>query len=251
MKSYDEVTNNLLKRSDRYVAEQKHKRKKVISLTTSVCCLFLFSLIGLGVWQSGMFETTPLDKTLEDTLYPGIKDNFDESKGESPDNPAANNKIVINTLNGISAGRMNICLLVDDFVEMTLDEMIAYYGVDFVPDVPADIKPWPENEQCGIYKRNDGTSEVYWDAEILNYSNEDFTRSVNLEVAKGHIPWVDYMHFDTEDETSVINNVELKIGKTDEGYYYTEFLYNNVGFTICTKGLTQDEFVAIIMSIIK
>ena len=52
-------------------------------------------------------------------------------------------------------------------------------------------------------------------------------------------------------ETSKINNVELKIGKTDEGYYYTEFIYNNVGFTICTKGLTQDEFVAIIMSIIK
>mgnify|MGYP003295211271 CR=1 FL=1 len=28
MKSYDEVTNNLLERRDRYVAEQKHKRKK-------------------------------------------------------------------------------------------------------------------------------------------------------------------------------------------------------------------------------
>ena len=250
MKSYDEVTNNLLERRDRYVAEQKHKRKKVISLTTSVCCLFLFSLIGLGVWQSGMFETTPIDKTLEDALYPGIKDNFDESEGESPDNPAANNKIVINTLNRISADRMNICLLVDDFVEMTSEEMITYYGVDYIPDVPSDLKSW-KNEHSGIYKRNGGVGEVYWDKDILNFSNEDFTRSVSLEVAKGRVPWVDYMHFDTEDETSVINNIELKIGKTDDGYYYTEFIYNNVGFTICTEGLTQDEFVAIITSIIK
>ncbi len=250
MKSYDEVTNNLLERRDHYLAVQKQKRKKVMSITTSLCCICLVTLLGFGMWQGKMFGPTPPDKTLEDSLYPGAKDNFDESKGESADNPAANNKIIINTLNGISAGRLNICLFGDDFVEMTSEEMITYYGVDYIPDVPSDLKSWG-NEHSGIYKRNAGTGDVYWDKDILNFSNEDFTRSVNLEVAKGYIPWVDYMHFDKEDETSVINNVELKIGETDDGYYYTEFMYNNVGFTICTEGLTQDEFVAIITSIIK
>lgn len=221
-----------------------------MSVATSLCCLCLVALLGFGMWQGGMFNTTPPDQTLEDALYPGIKDNFDESKGESADNPAANNRIVINTINGISADRMNINLAVDDFVKMTREEMIEYYGVDYIPDVPADIKPW-EDERSGIYKRDGGTGEVYWDTDILNYSNEDFTRSVHVEVDKGSYVLQDYLYFKGTEEKSVINNVDVLIGLTENGYYYSEFMYKGVGFLIDAEGVTLDEFVAIISSIIK
>lgn len=250
MKNYDELTNDLLERRDRYVADQKKKRKRVMGVATSLCCFCLVALLGFGMWQGGMFNTTPPDQTLEDALYPGIKDNFDESKGESPDNPSANNKIVINTINGISADRMNINIAVDDFVKMTREEMIEYYGVDYIPDVPADIKPW-EDERSGIYKRDGGTGEVYWDTDILNYSNEDFTRSVHVEVDKGSYVLQDYLYFKGTEEKSVINNVDVLIGLTENGYYYSEFMYNGVGFLIDAEGVTEDEFVAIIASIIK
>lgn len=250
MKNYDELTNDLLERRDRYVADQKKKRKSLMSVATSLCCLCLVALLGFGMWQGGMFNTTPPDQTLEDALYPGIKDNFDESKGESADNPAANNRIVINTINGISADKMNICLAVDDFVKMTREEMIEYYGVDYIPDVPADIKPWGD-ERSGIYKRDGGTGEVYWDADILNYSNEDFTRSVHVEVDKGSYVLQDYLYFKGTEEKSVINNVDVLIGLTENGYYYSEFMYKGVGFLIDAEGVTEEEFVAIISSIIK
>lgn len=250
MKNYDELTNDLLERRDRYVADQKKKRKRVMGIATSLCCFCLVALLGFGMWQGGMFNTTPPDQTLEDALYPGIKDNFDESKGESPDNPSANNKIVINTINGISADRMNINIAVDDFVKMTREEMIEYYGVDYIPDVPADIKPW-EDERSGIYKRDGGTGEVYWDTDILNYSNEDFTRSVHVEVDKGSYVLQDYLYFKGTEEKSVINNVDVLIGLTENGYYYSEFMYNGVGFLIDAEGVTEDEFVAIIASIIQ
>lgn len=250
MKNYDELTNDLLERRDRYVADQKKKRKRVMCVATSLCCFCLVALLGFGMWQGGMFNTTPPDQTLEDALYPGIKDNFDESKGESLDNPSANNKIVINTINGISADRMNINIAVDDFVKMTREEMIEYYGVDYIPDVPADIKPW-EDERSGIYKRDGGTGEVYWDTDILNYSNEDFTRSVHVEVDKGSYVLQDYLYFKGTEEKSVINNVDVFIGLTENGYYYSEFMYNGVGFLIDAEGVTEDEFVAIIASIIQ
>ena len=250
MKNYDETTNGLLDRRDRYVAEQKKKRKRVMGVATSLCCFCLVALLGFGMWQGGMFNTTPPDQTLEDALYPGIKDNFDESKGESPDNPSANNKIVINTINGISADRMNINIAVDDFVKMTREEMIEYYGVDYIPDVPADIKPW-EDERSGIYKRDGGTGEVYWDTDILNYSNEDFTRSVHVAVDKGSYVLKDYLFFKGTEEKSIINNFEVLIGLSENGYYYSEFMYNGVGFLIHAEGVTEDEFVAIIASIIK
>ena len=250
MKNYDELTNDLLERRDRYVADQKKKRKSLMSVATSLCCLCLVALLGFGMWQGGMFNTTPPDQTLEDALYPGIKDNFDESKGESADNPAANNRIVINTINGISADRMKINLAVDDFVKMTREEMIEYYGVDYIPDVPADIKPW-EDERSGIYKRDGGTGEVYWDTDILNYSNEDFTRSVHVEVDKGVYVLKDFFFFNGTEEKSIINNFEVFIGLSENGYFYSEFMYKGVGFLVDAEGVTQDEFVAIIASIIK
>ena len=241
MKNYDELTTDLLERRDRYVTEQKKKRKRVMGVATSLCCFCLVALLGFGMWQGGMFNTAPPDQTLEDALYPGIKDNFDESKGESPDNPSANNKIVINTINGISADRMNINIAVDDFVKMTREEMIEYYGVDYIPDVPADIKPW-EDERSGIYKRDGGTGEVYWDTDILNYSNEDFTRSVHVEVDKGSYVLKDYLFFKGTEEKSIINNFEVLIGLSENGYYYSEFMYNGVGFLIDAEGVTEDEF---------
>ena len=250
MKNYDELTNDLLERRDCYIADQKKKRKRVMGIATSLCCFCFVALIGFGMWQGKVFNTTPPNQTVEDALYPGIKDTFDESKGESPDKPAVNNKIAINTINGISADRMNIALMVDDFIEMSNEEMCEYYGVDYIPDVPADIKPWPD-QQCGIYKRNGGTGEVYWDANILNYSNENFTRKVHIEADKGSYVRQDYFYFKGTEEKSVINNVDVLIGLTENGYYYSEFMYKGVGFLINADGVTEEEFVAIISSIIK
>ena len=250
MKNSEEMVNSLLERREQYNAEQKRKRSIITRTVTSMCCVCLIALLGFGMWQGGMFNTTPPDQTVEDALYPGIKDNFDESKGESPDNPTANNKIVINTINGISTDKMNIALMIDDFVEMSREEMIEYYGVDYIPDVPADIQPW-EDERSGIYRRNGGTGEVYWDADILNYSNEDFTRSVHIEVDKGSYVLQDYLFFKGTEEKSIINNFEVLIGLSENGYYYSEFMYNGVGFCIDAEGVTEDEFVAIIASIIE
>ena len=85
----------------------------------------------------------------------------------------------------------------------------------------------------------------------MNYSNEDFTRSVHVEVDKGSYVLKDYFFFKGTEEKSVINNYEVLIGFSESGYYYSEFMYNGVGFLIDAEGVTEEEFVAIISSIIK
>lgn len=250
MKNSEEMVNSLLERRDRYVAEQRQKRKKTMGLATSLCCFCLVALLGFGMWQGGMFNTTPPDQTVEDALYPGIKDNFDESKGESPDNPAANNKIIVHQIEGLSADKHNICLLTDDFVVMNKAELNEYYGINVFPTVPDDIKEW-ENQRFGVYKRDGGTGAVYWDGTGANYSNDDFSRTVNIEIKKDSLPLCDYAFLETTEEKSIINNVEVAIGHSDNGYYYAQFMYHNVGFQIIADGLTQDEFVAVISSLIK
>lgn len=58
MKNSNEMVNSLLKRREHYEAEQKRKRSVITRTVTSMCCFCLVALLGIGVWQSGLFNTT-------------------------------------------------------------------------------------------------------------------------------------------------------------------------------------------------
>lgn len=250
MKNSEEMVNSLLERRDRYVAERKKKKAVITRTVTSMCCVCLVAFLGFGIWQGGMFRTSMPDETLADGIYPGVKDTFNKSKGDSPDDPAANNKIIVHQVDDISGDMQFIYLGVDDFVVMDKDELNAYYGINVFPVVPDDIQEW-EDQRFGIYKRNDGTGEVYWDGTGSNYANADYSRTVSVGIVKDSLPQCDYVFLDTTEEKSIINNVEVAIGRSDNGYYYAQFMYCNVGFHIVAHGLTQDEFVAVIASLVK
>lgn len=251
MKNYEQMANALFERRENYMAEQRRKRKIVIRTVTSLCGVCLVALLGFGVWKVGVFDTSS-QQTTQDTLYPGIKDNFDESKGESPDNPAANNKIIIHQVDTISEERYKIDIDIkeNDFVVMDKEDLNQYYGTNIFPSVPDDVQEWG-NQQLGIYRENSGTGEVYWDSQVLNYSNKNFSRNVNVEIDKNALPLCDYLFFEETEEKSIINNIEVAMGQNAGGYYYAQFMYQNVGFQIVADGLTQDEFVAVVSSLIK
>lgn len=250
MKNCEEMVSSLLERKVRYDTEQKRKRKVIARTAASMCCVCLIALLGFCMWQGEMFRISLPDQTAGDALYPGIKDHFDESKGKSPDNPSANNKIIVHQIGGLSADKSNICLFADDFVAMEKAELNEYYGIHVFPTIPEDIQEW-EDQIFGIFKRNGGTGEIYWDGIVLNYSNEDFSRTVNIEIQKDSLPLCDYAFWEATEEKSIINNVEVAIGHSDDGYYYAQFLHHKVGFQIIANGLTQDEFVAILSSLLQ
>ena len=144
---------------------------------------------------------------------------------------------------------MNIALMWDDFIEMTRQELVDYYGVDYFPEVPADLT-MIENDNAGIFRRYGGTGEVYWDQNTLEYANVDFTRMVGLSVNKGNRVFQQFLFFEGTEERSIIDNKEILIGLTEEGYYYAEFMLGDVGFLVSAYGLTEDEFVAVIASVL-
>ena len=267
MKNYNEITDNLLKRRDQYVIEQKLKRKKMVGAASSFCGLCLIALVGFGIWQAEKDNTippinttiTPVSESTTATT-PDIElptpntdaetnDTLTETTNTPAVNPNPNNKIVINPIKILSIDMQGIALFGKDFIEMDKTALNEYYGINVFPTIPDDIKEWPD-QRFGIYKRNNGTGEIYWDGNVLNYSNDDFSRSVNIEIDKGTLPFCDYLFYEPTEEKSIINNVEMIIGQTDNGYYYAEFIYHNTGFRIVGEGLTQDEFVAIISSLV-
>ena len=55
MKSYEEVTKDLLARRDRYVARQRENRKRLTGILTAMGCFSLVAVLGWNLWQEGMF----------------------------------------------------------------------------------------------------------------------------------------------------------------------------------------------------
>lgn len=249
MKNCDEMINSLLERREQYIVKQKRKRKMLTRAVTVMCCVCLVTLLGLGIWQGDRLNSLPAHTT-GDAIYPDIKNTFNESKGEPVNTPDANNKIVVGQIDTLSSAENFIGLFWNDFVEMNKAELNEYYGINVFPTVPDDIKEW-EEQRFGIYRRNGGTGEVYWDGIGSNYANEDSSRTVNIKMKKGSLPLCDYDLFEATEEKSVINNAEIAIAQSSNGDYYAQFMYRNVGFQIIAKGLTQDEFVAVISSLIK
>ena len=249
MKNYEEVTRSLLERRDCYEAQRCRNRKMMLSVAVSLCCFCVIVWAGVFMGRGGRLSPVTPTAVIEDMVYPGVTDYFDDKHGQSLTEPSAINKIVIHSIDGVSSGIMNIALHTNDFVEMTRQEMVAYYGVDYFPEVPLDI-PLRENHRTGIYRRNGGTGEVYWDQNMLEYTNVDFTRMVGVSVNKGNRVFQQFLFFEGTEEKSVINNMEILIGLTEEGYYYAEFMLGDVGFLVSAYGVTEEEFVAIIASVL-
>ena len=73
MKNCEEMVNSLFERKDRYVAEQKKKRAVITRAVASVCCFSLVALLGFGLWQGDMFDTTP-STTINNSISTPEKD---------------------------------------------------------------------------------------------------------------------------------------------------------------------------------
>lgn len=77
MKNYNEMADDVFRRSDDLKKEQKKKRKKLI-IVLSCLCMTVF--VGVGVWQGGLF--LPQEQQAEDAIYPGIKDTYGPGEEE-------------------------------------------------------------------------------------------------------------------------------------------------------------------------
>lgn len=265
MKSYEEVTNSLLERRDRYVVEQNRKRKKMMGAATSLCCCCLVAFMGFGIWQSGILQNEPPvtldgsvvgsnsdnDRVEQQTTNSNVETSQNPNNIEQTDNTVANNEIRIQEISNLpnTSVASLYALMSDDFIKMDRDEINEYYGVNIFPTVPSNLEI-SEEQSFGIFKRKT-TGELYWDCNAIDYSNADYSRSVCVNVSKDCIPFDFCNLFDSKQTRSIINDVEVGIAQTPSGEMYAEFMYQNVGFRICASGLTQDELVAVIESIVK
>lgn len=244
MKTYEQIAQNVFRRREEYLARQKQQRKRYRTLAVSLSCIALVVLQGIGIGQRNLLFQLP--EHTEDARYPYILDHFDDAEKGS--------HIVIQEMGTVSEPfrQMDIALLWEDFIPMTWLELEKYYGIDVRPDLPADLyAPGdPVNaSSMGIFRRDGGTGEVYFDSNTINFGQGP-GRSVTLEVWKDRGSCSCLGDFYTLPEKSVIAGVEMAIGQNEEGWFFVEFEHKGVGFRLITTDLSQLETVAILSSLV-
>ena len=259
MKNYDEMVGSLLRRRAEYEENRRKQRKTVLRLSGAVCSLALVVFIGAGVsggwWITSEPElptVTPTQMTEEPTeAQPTVMPTQPPATEPPETEPVVEDDIVINEMEDTSNELMYIALMRDDFIPMTEAELRDYYGTEFVPEVPADLASLRRETALGIYRRDGGTGEIYHDEQRLEWVTEDYSRGICVTVRKDRLPYQFFALLTQEEmETSEIRGVEVFIGRTDYGTWLAEFLYKDVGFRIVAEGLTQEELVAVVESLI-
>ena len=122
---------------------------------------------------------------------------------------------------------------------------------NFINDIniPEDLKL----DNCyNIYTRNSIEEPVYdvlHDYVFAYHTEDNITRNITIAFSEIDEPLRDYYIKDHELK-SKIGDVELEISQYENMYIVT-FSYNNLNFDIETNGITEDELVELLVSIIK
>ena len=168
MKNYDELTNDLLERRNRYIADQKKKRKRVFGVATSLCCFCLVALLSIGVWQGDMFKgKAPI--TLDDSINVGEKDyiepdEIDKSQTSNDQNVSTYDSEISN---GNSTNKDDPCdilgvVIIDGVTYLQFNTDIETYTIDAclgdATDYEGTYKTHPNGIEAKLYTTKEDTN---------------------------------------------------------------------------------------------
>lgn len=218
MKNYEKLTQDLLARRDRYVAEQKKRRKTAI---TSLCCVCFVALLGLGLWKSGVFHTTTPINGGPAVLASKPHTNATTAPTTAPTTatlpatiPTANDPIeitwVVNKVsNTLAAAKLNYNT--PDYYSEKKDSaaLIEYFGRDFsaLGNVMPDGFQYVGGSERTFFYKIDGTP-AYDSCGFLYRKGEE---EITIYASKLRLPY-DCLYMMDNPMPSNINGVEIIIG---------------------------------------
>lgn len=149
-------------------------------------------------------------------------------------------------------------LMTEDFVPMTREELLDYYGVslpveELLPQLSA-VGPEEGGFDRGIYRRESG--DIYFDGNTFSFTSTDGVQTVNIALDKVfHMPAGPWELMGDELRFTVVNGWELAlfhyVDRDGNGYWYTEFRQNGVGFRVTGKNTGELEYTALLEALLE
>lgn len=147
-------------------------------------------------------------------------------------------------------------LMVEDFVPMTREELLDYYGVtlpieELFPDLTATD---PEEDGRGIYRS--GERGVYFDTNTFSFTSTDGVQTVNIALDKAfHMPTGPWELIGDELYFTNINGWELAlfhyVDRDGNGYWHTEFRQDGADFRVTGKNTSELEYTALLEALLE
>jgi hypothetical protein len=151
-------------------------------------------------------------------------------------------------------------------VTWTQEEYFHYLECNPLPmEIPSDLALLYLNSDSKIRVtvNSDGTvsnDKVTFTYGLANAENSKnvLDRQLKITTAKGTIPNSDIIFFFDKENASKIKEITVNVGYQPKeindqkiDVYCAQFMYNNVGYYIESQCLTQEEFIKVLLSIIK
>ncbi len=244
MKDYHEVAQEILRRRDQYVQKRRRQRAAAFSF------LCLAAALGFGGWQSGLWTENP--RPSEHGVHYG--EDASQSAPMEQTQPillpdARFNSAAVDAF----AGRQEIDLSGEDFVELSYLKLLDYYGVELSVETlfPELSRQEPAQGSYGIYQ--DPARGVYYDKNSLSFQNEDGTVTLDIAFSKAvHRPSGSLSLTGPTLEFTAVNGRRLALFRyTDEASvcYYAEFLQNGVGWYLGSAGMDEADFLRLLLAV--
>lgn len=253
MKTYEEMTRDVIARRDKELINRKRLRRNTMRI--GIPSVAAAGIVGIAVLANtptkGKYVHPLIGEV--DEIASGAELGANQSPNPRPDN------IVFNDGSPATA-QADIYINPNDFEEFTLEEMNNYYGLKI--DAFSEKYPeWTMNyNKLGIYAEKGESTESSSGAYNPYYRQNTLwwklgEKEVNVEVNMGGLPIHCVIWEFGDDAVSVINNVDVTLyhfaGKYPNSEpidsYYARFMYGRCGFEITAKGgVTEDEFIKIV-----
>jgi len=193
-------------------------------------------------------------------ITPGSNSNPPTSSGNSnPPSSSDKASLYMNRLGKEPAFQnATIALHANDYVSMTDDEFLKYYGVSFsINKAVAALELQPQNPAYGNGIFRNSSRGTYYDSHTFVFANDGNTQRIEITLSKtayypGLIVGAD--ESGTQLKQSEINGFVVTVfqyaGENGSTCYHTEFLNNGIAYCITSYNLSQKDYTAALTSVI-
>lgn len=149
-------------------------------------------------------------------------------------------------------------LMAEDFVPMTRQELLDYYGVSLPVEelfpLLSNLEPEGTGSGRGIYRREDWN--IYWDGNTFSFTSADGVQAVYIALDKAfHLPSSPWELPGESLTFTDINGWELALflypDEAGGQCFYTEFRQNGVNYRVTGKNLAEGEFAALLEALLE
>lgn len=227
-------------------AAPNEKKKKICVKPWMKCgiaaCIVLIAMLHIGVSPNRLPTVA---------VQPSLTQGNDSASENAINKTQIINSNEINTIN-ITQTQHLFALMVDDYIPMTYPELLKYFDIslpltELFPDLSLS------NDAFGIYQSD--KRGVYYDSNNITFASKDETKNISIGLSKVTKNICNLFDL-TENELqfTTVNDRELAIfhymDEKGSSCYYTEFLQNDIAFSVGCKNISAEEFVKYLQALV-